>query len=399
MALTDTVVRSLKAKSSARKYSDGGGLHLVVTPTGSKLWRLAYRFDGRQKTLAIGVYPTVSLATARKARDAAKQTLADGTDPCEQKRLDRITKAATRAVTFGAIADEFLAKQGKEGKATATMTKKGWLVDLARTDLGTRPIAEITAPEILNTLRKPEVKGNYETARRMRAVVSQVFRYAISTARAFNDPTFGLKGALTAPTVTHRAAVTTREAFGGLLRAIWSYDGNLETKAALKLMALLYPRPGELRHASWPEFDLDKSVWTIPAQRTKMRREHRKPLSAAAVEILKDLKAITGTSPLVFPGVHSRHRPMSENTLNGALRRLGFTADEASAHGFRASASTMLNESGQWSPDAIESELAHAGADDVRRAYHRGQHWEERVKMADWWTTEIASMLASHKAD
>jgi integrase len=392
MALTDTALRGLKAKSGARKYSDGGGLHLLVTPTGSKLWRLAYRFDGRQKLLALGAYPAVSLLGARKGRDDAKKLLAAGIDPSQQRRLERLTKATARAVTFGGVAGEFLAKQEKEGKAKVTMAKKDWLLGLASADLGDRPISEITAPEILFALRKVEAKGNYETARRLRATISQVFRYAIATARAESDPTFGLKGALTAPTVTHRPALTDREKFAGLVRAVWGYEGTPETHAALKLMALLYPRPGELRQAEWTEFDLDKGTWTIPAHRTKMRREHRKPLSRAAIAILNDLKEVTHGASLVFPGVHSRHRPISENTLNGALRRLGFSQDEASAHGFRASASTLLNESGNWSADAIEAELAHVGADDVRRAYHRGLHWEERLAMAEWWSEEIVAM-------
>jgi integrase len=392
MALTDTGVRSLKAKPTPKKYSDGGGLHLLVMPTGSKLWRLAYRFDGRQKTLALGSYPAVTLSDARKRRDDAKKVLVAGTDPSQERRLERLANVAARAVTFSSVTDEFVAKQKREGKASATTTKKRWLLDLALTDLGERPIGEITAPEILATLRKVEAKGNYETARRMRAAISQVFRYAIATARAENDPTFGLKGALTAHVVKHRPAVTSGKAFSGLVRAVWGYDGAPETLAALKLMTLLYPRPGELRQAEWREFDLDKATWAIPAHRTKMRREHRKPLSAAAVAILRDLQRLTGAGPLVFPGVHSRHRPISENTLNGALRRLGFAQDQASAHGFRASASILLNESGKWSADAIEAELAHVGGDDVRRAYHRGLHWDERVSMAEWWSGELETM-------
>jgi integrase len=177
-----------------------------------------------------------------------------------------------------------------------------------------------------------------------------------------------------------------------LLRAVWNYEGAPETQAALKLMALLYPRPGELRMASWSEFDLESAVWTIPARRTKMRRDHRKPLSQLSVAILNDLRRITGGGDLVFAGLYSRLRPMSENTLNGALRRLGFTKDQASAHGFRASASTLLNESGKWSADAIEAELAHVGADEVRRAYHRGLHWDERLRMVEWWAAEVAAM-------
>ncbi len=392
MALTDTFIKALKPGSAPKKHSDGAGLHLLLTVQGSKLWRLAYRFGSKQKLLALGTYPAVSLQDARRKRDDAKKLLANGTDPAHQTKLERINKQMARAETFGGIADEFLTKVEREGKAAATMVKKRWLVDLARPDLGLRPISEITATEILASLRKVESKGNYETARRMRSTIGQVFRYAIATARAENDPTFGLRGALTAPTITHRAAITNRKAFGGLLRAIWNYDGMPETRMALKLMSLLYPRPGELRQAEWKEFDLEKAIWAIPAARMKMRREHRKPLSSQTIIILQELKKLTGDGVLVFPAITSRFRPMSENTLNGALRRLGFTNSEATSHGFRASASSLLNESGQWSSDAIEAELAHVGADEVRRAYHRAIYWDERVKMAEWWSKETTGM-------
>jgi integrase len=303
--------------------------------------------------------------------------------------LERIARKHARAITFNAVADEFLAKMEREEKANVTLAKKRWLLDMVRPDLGTLPISEISAIQILAPLREVEGKGNYETARRLRATVSQVFRYAIATARAANDPTFGLKGALTSPVVTHRAAVTTEAEFGGLLRAVWGYEGRPETRIALQLMALLYPRPGELRQAEWPEFDLDNKIWTIPAARTKMRREHRKPLPAPAVGLLMEVQKLTGTGAYIFPAFHSRLRPMSENTLNGALRRLGYSGDEATAHGFRASASSILNESGRWTADAIEAELAHVGADEVRRAYHRALYWDERVKMAAWWAKKI----------
>jgi integrase len=226
----------------------------------------------------------------------------------------------------------------------------------------------------------------------MRATIGQVFRYAIATSAASNDPTFGLRGALTAPTVTHRAAITEAKAFGVLLRAIWDYPGAATTRIALQLMALLYPRPGELRQAEWGEFDLERATWTIPSQRTKMRREHRKPLSAAAVSALRDLHRLTGQGRLAFPAVHTTLRPLSENTLNAALRRVGFTKDEATSHGFRATASTLLNESGLWLADAIEAELGHVGADDVRKAYHRALYWDERVRMSEWWAKEISHL-------
>jgi integrase len=251
---------------------------------------LAYRFDGKQKTLALGKYPHVSLADARSKRDAAKALLAAGTDPSQHAKEEKARTRAAGANTFDAVASEFLKKVTRDGRAEITIAKKRWILDTVSGDIGNRPVSEITASEVLATLRKVEAKGHFETARRMRETISQVFRYAIATARAENDPTFGLRGALTSPTVTHRPAITDRKAFGGLLRAVWEYGGNQKTRAALQLMAILYPRPGELRHADWAEFDLDKATWTIPAARTKMRREHKKPLPPKAVEILTSLR-------------------------------------------------------------------------------------------------------------
>lgn len=389
MALSDLQIKAFRPSERPVKHSDGGGLHLLVSPTGSKLWRVSYRFGGKQKLLSLGAYPTVSLADARARRDEAKTLLKRNIDPSEKSKLDRIALTHSRATTFDAVAEELLAKAEREGKADATLTKKRWLLSLVQSDIGARPITAISAAEILVPLRRVEAKGNYETARRLRAVIGQVFRFAIATARAENDPTYGLRGALTVPAVTHRAAFTNWTGFGGLLRAIDGYDGSDDTRAALKLLALLYPRPGELRLAEWSEIDLAKRTWTIPATRTKMRREHRKPLSAAAAAILETVRGRSGSSRHIFPAIHTGLRPMSENTLNGALRRLGFGKDEMTSHGFRASASSLLNESGLWHADAIEAELGHVGADEVRRAYHRAVYWDERVKMADWWAEKI----------
>lgn len=392
MPLSDAQIRRLKPAARAVKVSDGGGLHLMVTPQGSKLWRLAYRHGGKQKLLALGSYPVVGLADARERRLEAKRSLEAGLDPSHQVKVEKIRKQTAHANTFRAIADEYLKKGEREGRAEVTTAKKRWLLSLADPDIGARPITEITAPEILIPLRRVEAQGNYETARRLRATVGQVFRFAIATARAENDPTFGLRGALTAPKVQHRAAFTRRQDLGRLIRAIWTYEGRSETQAALKLMALLYPRPGELRQAEWAEFDLKVGVWAIPASRTKMRREHRKPLSAEAAAILKDLRQLTGHRALAFPSLQSAFRPMSENTLNGAIRRMGFKATEATSHGFRATASSLLNESGLWHADAIEAELGHAGKDEVRRAYHRATYWDERVKMAEWWADQVLAL-------
>lgn len=394
MPLTDAQIRRLRPSEKDQKISDGLGLYILVKPTGSLLWRMAYRFGGKQKSLALGKYPYVGLSEARQKRDAAKILLAKGVDPSQRIKAEKALAALSSGNTFDVIADEMLAKVVREGLAETTLKKKRWLLDLARPDLGTRPIKDISASEILVTLRKVEAQGNYETARRLRATIGQVFRYAIATTRADNDPTFGLKGALTTPKVTHRAAITNWQSLAGLIRCIWEYEGSYETCAALKLMVFLYPRPGELRKAAWKEFDLSKGIWTIPAIRTKMRREHRKPLSQAAIDVLKELQKLTGTRPIVFPSVSSPKRPISENTMNAALRRMGFTKEEMTSHGFRATASTLLNESGKWNPDAIEAELGHVGADEVRRAYHRAAYWEERIKMADWWSAQNLGLLS-----
>ncbi|KAB2716913.1 tyrosine-type recombinase/integrase [Brucella intermedia] len=385
MALTDAKCRAAKAADKPIKISDSGGLYLHVAPSGAKLWRLAYRFAGKQKTLAIGSYPQVGLADAREPRDDAKKLLTDGTDPSVQKKLDKISAPTSAANTFEALATEWIDKQVREGRSEKTMARNHRLAKVANREIGRRPIDAITPPEVLEVLRKIEVQGKHETASRMKVFISSIARYAIATGRAESDPTLSLRGALTTAQTRHRAAVTEKDAYGALLRAVWSYDGQPEVIAALKLMALLFPRPGELRQAEWKEFDLDAAVWAIPAARAKMRREHRKPLPKQAVAILRDLHRLTGDGDLVFPGIRSRKKPISENTLNGALRRLGYTSDQATSHGFRASASTLLNETGKWSPDAIERELGHLDNNAVRAAYARGQFWEERIFMMQKW--------------
>ncbi|WP_306402385.1 tyrosine-type recombinase/integrase [Pseudochrobactrum saccharolyticum] len=393
MPLNDARIRALKPSAKPTKHGDAGGLLLVVNPTGSKLWRMVYRFEGKQKQLSFGTWPEVSLAEARAARDAARKLLASEVDPSAKKREDKAARERLITDSFSALAEELLDKNEREGKSAATLNKKRWLISLATSDLGAKQIIEISASDILIPLRRIEAQGNYETARRLRAVISQVFRYAIATARAENDPTFGLRGAIIAPKVTHQAAVTDWNVFAKLLKSIWAYTGTLETCAALKLMALLYPRPGELRQAEWNEFDLENAVWVIPAERAKMRRPHKKPLSPLAVDILRIQHNHTGNLRLVFPSSTSVERPISENTMNQALRRMGFSKDDATSHGFRATASTLLNESGAWNEDAIEAELAHIGSNAVRRAYHRASYWDERVKMTAWWSDRIAEII------
>jgi integrase len=392
MALTELQIRNAKPGEKIIKLSDGGGLQLWISPDGAKRWRLAYRYNDSQKALAIGVYPAIGLKEARVARDEAKRLLAAGQDPTLAKQLARVAKVAASANTFDAIAAELLDKKRNEGKAAQTIIKVEWLFSLARSDIGARPIAELSTPEILAALRKVEARGRRETARRLRAVIGEVFRYAVATGRAERDPTSDLKGALATPIVQNRAAIIEPKAFGGLLRAIATYEGAPETMAALGLLPLTFVRPGELRAAEWAEFDLDAAVWAIPAEKMKMKRPHRVPLAPQAVAILRDLRTITGAGKLLFPSIRSASRCMSENTINAALRRLGFGKDEMTGHGFRSAASSILNESGLWNPDAIERQLAHVDNDSVRRAYARADFWDERVRMMAWWADTCDEM-------
>lgn len=395
MPLTDIEVRTAKPGPKPYKLSDGGWLFLLVNPTGSKLWRIAYRIDGKEKLLSLGAYPTVSLKEARAKRDEAKALISQGMDPSHQRRIEKLTRAISNATTFKLVADEYVDKQKREGRAVNTLNKIEWLLSLATPKIGDRPISELSPAEVLAVLKAVEARGNYETAKRLRATIGAVCRFAIATARASNDPTSALKGALLSPKVKHRPAITDPAALGELLRAIDGFSGQPATVAALRLLPHVFTRPGELRMAEWSEFDLDKAIWTVPARRTKMRREHLVPLSRQALDILEALRPITGEGKLVFPGTRTVQRPISENTLNAALRRLGYTTDEVTSHGFRATASTLLNESGKFSPDAIERALAHQDADAVRRAYARGAYWAERVRMAQWWSDYLDELKAA----
>jgi integrase len=392
MALTDVEVRKAKPGEKLAKLSDGGGLQLWVYPDGAKRWRLAYRLGGKQKVLAIGVYPAIGLKEAREARDAAKRLLATGRDPSEAKQADRLAKAAADTNTFDTIAGELLDKKRREGKAARTIAKFEWFMSFARPAIGSKAMSDITAPEVLAILRPIEARGNAETAKKLRGAIGQVFRFAIATGRAEADPTGALKGALASPIVTPRAAITSPVAFGALLRAIDGYTGAPETKTALELLALTFVRPGELRAAEWAEFDIEAGLWTVPATRMKMRRAHRVPLAPRAVAILRELHIITGGGRFLFPSMRTRERPMSENTINAALRRLGFAQHEMTGHGFRAAASSILNECGQWHADAIERQLAHVDNDNIRRAYHRADYWDERVKMMAYWADRCDAM-------
>ena len=385
MKLTDTDIDALLAEARSYKRADGRGLYILVVPTGSKLWRMNYRFEGKQKTLSFGAWPVVTLEEAREKCLKAKRLLKQDIDPGGVRKSIRPGRRKADPESFNAIADEFLRKRRLDGLAETTLSKKAWLLDLAREDLGARLITEIKPADVLAVLRTVEGRGNYETAKRLRTTIGEVFRYAVATLRAESDPTPVLRGALISPKVRHMPAITEEDEFGRLVRAIWRYEGRGGTAKALRLMALLFPRPGELRHARWSEFDFNKAVWTIPAERMKMRREHRKPLPPPALHLLIDLRGTSGPEDYVFPAMTNPERPMSENTMNGALERLGFPGAEMTPHGFRASASTLLNESGLWNPDAIEAELAHIDTKGVRSIYNRARYWAERVEMMSWW--------------
>jgi integrase len=383
--LNDLRLRQSKPRDRDYKLTDYDGLYVLIRPTGAKLWRLAYRFAGKQKLLALGAYPSVTLAEAREARDAARKLVSSGVDPSVRRRLEKIA-AAAGGNTFRDVAEELLTKQAREGRAEKTTKKNRWLLEPAFETFGDRPIHEITAPELLHALRKFENRERYESARRLRTVAGMVFRYAIATGRAERDISLDLRGALITPKVKHRPAITDPKKVGALLRAIDGYAGQPTTRAALQLSALLFVRPGEIRYARWREFDLDRAVWNIPAETMKMDRPHRVPLAGQVVGIVRHLENITGKGEFLFPAITSVRRPMSENTLNVALRRLGYAKDEVTAHGFRTTASTLLNEMGRWNRDAIERQLAHQEQDEVRNAYmHAAEFWSERVEMMQVW--------------
>jgi integrase len=389
MALTAVAIKAAKGREKPYKLTDGDGLYVAVMPNGSRYWRMNYRFLGKQKTLSFGVWPDTGLADARAQRDAARKLLAAGEDPGERIKLDRIAATVAAANSFQAVAVEWLNKAELENRSAVTMKKLRWLTSFLNSWIGKRPIASISAQELLVVLRKMESKGRHETAKRLRSTCSQIFRYAIATARADRDIAADLRGALIAPQPVHRPAITDPKGVGGLLRAIEAFEGHPNTKAALRLLPHVFVRPGELRHAEWTDLDLDRAVWLIPPHKTKMRRPHAIPLSLQVIEIFRSIEHDANYSRFLFPSLRSTDRPMSENTINAALRRMGFTQDEMTGHGFRATAATLLNEMGLWHPDAIERQLAHCDNNAVRRAYARGEYWEERVRMMLHWSDHL----------
>jgi integrase len=384
MALTLFAIQNAKPHEKPYKLADGNGLHLLVKPNGSKLWRLRYRFGGKQNMLSLGAFPDVPLASARAKRDDARKLIAAGTDPSQQKKQDKIAAALSAESTFGAIAEEHLKELEENGAATATLKKVRWLLLDQASALTKRPVAEITPAEILPILKKLEKAGRRETARRLRGTLGTVFRRAVATLRATNDPTYALQDALAAPIVVHRPAITDERRLGALMVSIDEYDGWPTLRGAMLFLALSMARPGEVRHMRRDEVIWPKAVWRIPAERMKMRRPHNVPLSRQALTVLRDIWDLTEGDGFVFPSIRSVVKPLSENAMNSALRRMGYTKDEMCAHGFRSSASTILNERG-FDPEVIEVALAHQDEDKVRATYNRAQYWPERVKLLQDW--------------
>ncbi|WP_370306560.1 tyrosine-type recombinase/integrase [Sphingobium abikonense] len=387
-----TTVTSARPREREYKLTDGAGLYLLVKPNGRKLWRLNYAYLGKQRTLSFGAWPDVGLADARERRDEARKLIAAGLDPSHEAKLAEARAMLSEENSFKLVAEEWVAKQEREGMSEVTLSKIRWLLAKAYPRIGSRPVAKITPQEALAVLRSIEATGRYESARRMRSVLGRVFRYAIATTRAEMDPSRDLRGALTVPKAKHLAAITTPKGAGELMRAIEGYTGHAITLFGLRLSAHLFVRPGELRQAEWSEFDFDRSVWNIPEQKMKMRRPHRVPLSTQVIALFEQLWELTGTGRYCFPSFRSPLRPMSENTVNAALRALGFSQEEMTAHGFRAMAATLLNETGKFNPDAIERQLAHMETNAIRRAYTRGEYWDERVRMMQYWSDQLDEM-------
>lgn len=398
--LSDAKVRNAKPREKPYKLADERGLYLLVNPGGSRLWRLKYRWLGKEQLASFGAYPDISLAEARERRDAHRKLLANGRNPVVEKRLEQVRKATD---TFGALFQEWYDRQLPDwAPSNATKIRR-----LAERDLlpklKDRPVAELTAPELLVCLRRIESRGALETAHRGAMLIGSVMALALHTGRIDRDPAFKLSSALKTPVRRARAAVTQPEKVGQLIRAIRSYQGSSIVRTALQLSALTFLRPGELRQARWADIDFEKGEWRVSVEHRKLTavakrtaEGHLVPLSSQAAALLKELWIFTGCTGLVFPSTRSAERPMSDGTVIAALRTLGYGQAEMSAHGFRAMASTLLNEQG-WNPDAIERQLAHRDKDAVRAAYARGAYLEERRRMMQAWADCLDSLARGEK--
>ncbi|HEY8939542.1 MAG TPA: integrase arm-type DNA-binding domain-containing protein [Cellvibrio sp.] len=391
--LTEAAVKQAKPLDKPYKLADGGGLYLEVATSGSKYWRLKYRYGMKEKRLALGVYPAISISVAREKMRQAKAQLLDGIDPGALKKQAKLIKQMSLANTFEGVAYEFIEKRKREGAAEVTLQKLKWIVDKKLCPfIGSMPIAEITPVQLLNALRQIESGGLHETANRAKRVAGQVLRYAVSTGRAERDAAQDVKGALVIAKPKHRAAITNPIELGKFLSAIDGYSGTPEVKAALKLTPILFQRPGELRHMEWVEIDWEQQYWEIPAEKMKMRQPHVVPLSNQALEILRSLHPLTSYGQYVFPSARRGGRPLSENGVLAAIRTLGYSNELVTPHGFRATARTLLDEVLGFRVDYIEQQLAHAVKDANGRAYNRTKYLVERKQMMQTWADYLDSL-------
>jgi len=393
MPLTDPKARQAKAGEKTYRLADEKGMYLEVTPQGRKYWRMKYRFGGKEKRLALGVYPEISLKTARDRRDQARTQLAANIDPCAYKQARKLLNSTASQNSFEATGIEWFSKQKPSWSENHWSKVERMMIKDLFPYLGMRPIDAITPPELLAVLRKVESRGALESAKRTKQIAGQIFRYAVATGRAERDPSQDLNGALAVPIKKHRAAVTDPKAVGPLLNALESYQGTAVVRAALKLAPLTFVRPGELRHAKWEDIDFDTAEWRFYI--TKTKSDHIVPLSRQALEILNELHPLTARSEYVFPGARSAKRPMSNNAVLSAMRRMDITKDEMCGHGFRAMARTILDEELNYRFDWIEQQLAHAVKDVHGRAYNRTAHLPQRKKMMQAWANYLDSLKAS----
>jgi integrase len=385
MRLSTAKIQNATAQKKTVRLFDGRGLYLEIAPTGSRWWRFKYRFAGMEKRISLGVYPDVGLKKARNRRDEMRKLVADGIDPSAARKQQKLMALDATANTFEAVAREWFEKHSANWEASYSVKLLARLEANVFPWLGDRPIRDIKPPELLSVLRRVESRGVLETAHRLMNYCGNIYRYAVATGRAERDISSDLRGALPPSTPQHHASVTDPEGVAALLRAIDGYRGSNVTRYALQLAPLVFVRPGELRKAEWNEVDFEAGEWRIPAERMKMKTKHIVPLSSQAVAILRTLQPLTGKGHYVFPGARSRERCMSENTVNGALRRLGWSGSEMTGHGFRSMASTLLNEQG-WNRDAIERQLAHTERNSIRAAYNYAEHLPERRRMMQAWS-------------
>jgi len=383
--LTERTIQNEKpSPGKLVRLFDIDGLYLEIPDSGHKRWRIKYRFQGKENRLSLGTYPKVSLKEARNKRNALRGLIDQGIDPSAVRKAEKDARDALNSEGFEAVAREWFTKfSPRWARSHADKIIRRLERDVFPW-VGNRPIREITAPEMLAVARRIEDRGVLETAHRALQSCGRVFRYAVATGKAERNPVGDLKGALPPPIERHHSSITEPKAVGALLRAVSGYQGSHITRCALKLAPLVFVRPGELRRAEWAEVDFEKAEWRIPAEKMKSRAMHIVPLSRQAVDVLRELQPLTGTGRYLFPGLRSASRPMSENTVNGALRRLGYSKKEMTGHGFRSMASTILNEQG-WHRDAIERQLAHGERDPVRAAYNYAEHLPERRRMMQAW--------------